>query len=112
MVVLWAGYPFSKDYNKPRGHFYALTDVGNPCVMAPKTTPKTVRCHGLLELQRPDVSPRHRREGEDGYFKGMWAKAARIVNTIGCADCHDTASKSSGRANRPAPLPPLCRPGP
>ena len=27
MVVLWAGYPFSKDYNKPRGHFYALTDV-------------------------------------------------------------------------------------
>lgn len=26
LVVLWAGYAFSKDYNKPRGHYYALED--------------------------------------------------------------------------------------
>ena len=26
LVVMWAGYPFSKDYNKPRGHYYALED--------------------------------------------------------------------------------------
>ena len=38
MVVLWAGYPFSKDYNKPRGHFYALTDVRETLrTGAPKT---------------------------------------------------------------------------
>ena len=24
IVILWAGYAFSKDYNKPRGHYYAL----------------------------------------------------------------------------------------
>ena len=29
MVVLWAGYAFSKDYNAPRGHFYAIDDVSN-----------------------------------------------------------------------------------
>jgi len=26
LVVLWAGYGFSKDYNAPRGHAYALED--------------------------------------------------------------------------------------
>ena len=29
MVVLWAGYAFSKDYNQGRGHFYAIEDVRN-----------------------------------------------------------------------------------
>lgn len=27
MVVLWAGYTFSKDYSTPRGHMYALNDA-------------------------------------------------------------------------------------
>ena len=29
LVVLWAGYGFSKDYNQGRGHFYAVTDLRN-----------------------------------------------------------------------------------
>jgi nitrite reductase (cytochrome c-552) len=27
LVILWAGYPFSKDYKQGRGHFYAVEDV-------------------------------------------------------------------------------------
>ena len=27
LVVLWAGYPFSLDYNQARGHYHALEDV-------------------------------------------------------------------------------------
>ena len=27
MVILWAGYPFSKDYGTPRGHFHAIEDI-------------------------------------------------------------------------------------
>ena len=27
MVVLWAGYAFSKEYNAPRGHMHAIEDV-------------------------------------------------------------------------------------
>ncbi|RPH73786.1 ammonia-forming cytochrome c nitrite reductase subunit c552, partial [bacterium] len=27
MVVLWAGYAFSKDYSQARGHYYALDDI-------------------------------------------------------------------------------------
>ena len=38
MVILWAGSPFAKDYNKPRGHYYALTDVRDTLrTGAPKT---------------------------------------------------------------------------
>ena len=29
MVVLWAGYGFSKEYNQGRGHYYAVEDVRN-----------------------------------------------------------------------------------
>ena len=29
LVVLWAGYGFSKDYNQGRGHAYAVEDVRN-----------------------------------------------------------------------------------
>ena len=27
MVILWAGYAFSKDYSSPRGHLHALDDM-------------------------------------------------------------------------------------
>ncbi|MEI7982486.1 MAG: ammonia-forming cytochrome c nitrite reductase subunit c552, partial [Bacteroidota bacterium] len=29
LVVLWAGYAFSKDYSSSRGHYYAITDIRN-----------------------------------------------------------------------------------
>ena len=30
LVVMWAGYGFSKDYNQGRGHVYAVTDLQKP----------------------------------------------------------------------------------
>ena len=27
LVVIWAGYAFSRDYNQGRGHYYAVNDV-------------------------------------------------------------------------------------
>ena len=29
MVILWAGYAFSKDYGTPRGHMHAVADVAH-----------------------------------------------------------------------------------
>ena len=29
LVVLWAGYGFSKEYNQGRGHYYAIDDIHN-----------------------------------------------------------------------------------
>ena len=95
MVVLWGGYPFAKDYNKPRGHFYALTDVRETLrTGAPKTAEDGPLPMACWSCKGPDVARVIDEKGEDGYFKGMWAKGGpEVVNTIGCADCHDTASK-------------------
>jgi len=29
LVILWAGYGFSKDYKQGRGHYYAIDDIRN-----------------------------------------------------------------------------------
>lgn len=96
MVVMWAGYPFSKDYNKPRGHYYALTDVRETLrTGAPKTAEDGPLPMACWSCKSPDVARVIESQGEDAYFKGMWAKGGpEIVNTIGCADCHDTGSKA------------------
>lgn len=96
MVVMWAGYPFSKDYNKPRGHYYALTDVRETLrTGAPKTAEDGPLPMACWSCKSPDVARVIDSQGEDAYFKGMWAKGGpEIVNTIGCADCHDTGSKA------------------
>ncbi len=39
LVVLWAGYAFSKDYNQGRGHAYAVADVVNSLRTAAPTGP-------------------------------------------------------------------------
>ena len=57
MVVLWAGYPFSKDYNKPRGHFYALTDVRETLrTGAPKTAEDGPLPMACWSCKGPDVA--------------------------------------------------------
>ncbi|MFP1482647.1 ammonia-forming cytochrome c nitrite reductase subunit c552 [Escherichia coli] len=52
LVILWAGYPFSRDYNKPRGHAFAVTDVRETLrTGAPKNAEdKVATTDGVLEL--------------------------------------------------------------
>jgi len=95
MVIMWAGYGFAKDYNKARGHFYAIDDLretlrtGGPTDA--KTGPMVMAC---WSCKGPDVARLIEENGEDGYFTGKWAKGgAEVVNAIGCSDCHDTRSK-------------------
>jgi nitrite reductase (cytochrome c-552) len=91
LVVMWAGYPFSKDYNKPRGHYYAIEDNINTLrTGAPVdkiTGPLPTAC---WTCKSPDVPRLMKRDGELEYFTGKWAKYGdEIVNPIGCGDCHD-----------------------
>ncbi|MEH6454119.1 MAG: ammonia-forming nitrite reductase cytochrome c552 subunit [Psychromonas sp.] len=95
MVIMWAGYGFSKDYNKARGHFYAIDDLRNTLrTGAPtdaNTGPMVMSC---WSCKGPDVARLIEEKGEDGYFTGKWAKGgAEVVNAIGCSDCHDTRSE-------------------
>lgn len=91
LVVLWAGYGFSKDYNAPRGHFYMLEDnintlrTGAP--MDEKTGPMPTAC---WTCKSPDVPRLMEEKGELEFFTGKWSRLGdEIVNPVGCADCHD-----------------------
>lgn len=91
LAVAWAGYPFSKDYNAPRGHYYAVQDnINSLRTGAPvdaKTGPLPSAC---WTCKSPDVPRLIEEDGELEYFTGKWAKyGSQVVNSVGCATCHD-----------------------
>jgi nitrite reductase (cytochrome c-552) len=105
MVILWAGYPFSKGYYQSRGHYYALTDVWNslrpgaPAAGTPSPMPNT-----CWTCKSPDVPRIMNTTGVAGFYEGTWdTKGEEITNFIGCADCHD-AKTMNLRISLPALL--------
>jgi nitrite reductase (cytochrome c-552) len=103
MVVLWAGYAFSKDYSQSRGHYYAITDIRNTlrtgAPMAASASPQPNTC---WTCKSPDVPRLMQSSGPAAFYKGPWdTKGSEVVNPIGCADCHD-ASTMNLRISRPA----------
>lgn len=91
MVILWAGYAFSKDYSSPRGHMHSIEDVyhtlrtGAP--MHPEDGPQPATC---WTCKSPDVPRMMDSLGVAEYYKKTWASlGTEIVNPIGCSDCHD-----------------------
>lgn len=92
MVILWAGYAFSKDYSTPRGHMYALQDAvhshrtGAP--MSDVDGPQPASC---WMCKSSDVPRMIEAVGIDSFYNNKWAAwGAEIVNPIGCIDCHDS----------------------
>lgn len=102
LVVLWAGYGFAKDYNAPRGHFYAIEDnrntlrTGGP--VDAKSGPMPTAC---WTCKGPDVPRLINEVGEEEFFSGKWAKyGSDIINPIGCVDCHNPETMEL-QVNRP-----------
>lgn len=96
MVIMWAGYGFSKDYNKARGHFYAIEDIRKTLrTGGPKEANSGPMPMACWSCKGPDVARLIEDQGEEAYFSGKWARlGAEITNPIGCADCHDTGSEA------------------
>ncbi len=90
LPILWAGYGFAKDYNAPRGHYYALQDNVNTLrTGAPVDGKSGTMPTACWTCKSPDVPRIQERDGELEYFTGKWAKyGSEIVNSIGCANCH------------------------
>ncbi len=104
MVILWAGYAFSKDYNQPRGHFYAVEDIRNTLrTGSPMKSDEGPMPNTCWSCKSPDVPRMMNQLGSaEAFYKGKWASlGAEIVNPIGCADCHD-AKTMNLRISRPA----------
>lgn len=92
LVILWAGYPFSKDYKQGRGHYWAVEDVrvslrpGAP--MKPEDGPMPGTC---WTCKSPDVPRLMNQMGIAEFYSSKLSKLGpEVVNHIGCADCHDS----------------------
>lgn len=102
LVVLWAGYGFSKDYNQGRGHYYAVKDVWNTLrTGGPVGERKSPMPNTCWTCKSPDVPRLMNEIGVTEFYKGTWeTKGHEIMNAIGCADCHD-AKTMNLRISRP-----------
>lgn len=103
LVVLWAGYGFSKDYNQGRGHYYAIDDLRNSLrtggPKGPNDGPMPATC---WTCKSPDVPRLMNEKGVTEFYSGKWAsKGEEIVNAIGCGDCHDSETMDL-KISRPA----------
>lgn len=103
MVILWAGYAFSKDYTTPRGHMHAVEDVtrtlrvGSPTVTGKEPQPAT-----CWVCKSPDVPRMMQELGVAEFYKNKWSDMGEeIVNPIGCSDCHDSETMNL-HISRPA----------
>src|SRR3990172_4908961 len=89
-VILFAGYPFSKDYNDDRGHANALEDVRNTKRLNlnpddPKHTPAT--CYSCKSSANPGLWDEMGMAAYDAMtFNEM---TPNINESIGCANCHE-----------------------
>jgi len=96
LVILWAGYPFSKDYNQARGHYYAVQDIR-------ETLRTNVNMPGTCWTCKSTDVPRVMNEkGVAAFYKSKWEDlGGEIANHIGCQDCHDNKTMNL-RITRPA----------
>ena len=112
MVILWAGYAFSKDYSTPRGHMHAVEDIrqslrtGAP--MDDKSGPQPSTC---WTCKSPDVPRMMEALGVEAFYNNKWAAlGSEIVNPIGCADCHEPENMNL-HISRPALIEAFARQG-
>ncbi len=104
-VVLFAGYPFARDYKQARGHMHAVADVRETLrTKDPKDDSKwNEKFPGTCwTCKSPDV-PRlmEQTSPEKFYETRMYKHDSEIKNPIGCLDCHDPATMAL-RISRPA----------
>lgn len=103
MVILWTGYAFSKDYSTPRGHAYAVEDVRHTLrTGAPMTATDGPQPATCWTCKSPDVPRLMDSVGVAEFYNTTWAHwGNEVVNSIGCADCHD-AETMNLKISRPA----------
>jgi nitrite reductase (cytochrome c-552) len=96
LVVMWAGYAFSRDYNQGRGHYYSVTDIQN-------TLRTKVPQPGTCWTCKSTDVPRLMNEmGVKEFYASTWEELGpEVQNPIGCQDCHDPKTMNL-RITRPA----------
>jgi len=103
LVVLWAGYSFSKDYKQSRGDFHAVEDAQNTLrTGAPLNGAASPQPNTCWTCKSPDVPRLMNEMGIAEFYKGSWdQKGSQVIHPIGCGDCHD-AKTMNLHISRPA----------
>lgn len=96
LVILWAGFAFSRDYKQGRGHYYSVTDTRRSLRTV---QPQPGTC---WTCKSTDVPRLMNQMGVAGFYKSTWKDLGpEVMNHIGCQDCHDPKTMNL-RITRPA----------
>jgi len=103
LVILWAGYSFSKDYNQGRGHYHAIDDIRKTLrTGAPVGTAKSPSPNTCWTCKSSDIPRLLSEKGIAGFYAGTWETLGpEVTHPIGCIDCHDPSSMNL-HISRPA----------
>ena len=97
MVVLFAGYGFSKDYLQARGHAHAVEDVSKT-----KRIKHPVNAGTCWTCKSTDVPRLMDKMGPAAFYAANWHDLKKEIKyPIGCQDCHDPKTMNL-RITRPA----------
>lgn len=87
LVILFGGYPFSKEYNDDRGHEWSLTDVRNTKRISDKTTGS---CYSCKSSNNPAI---WQQIGLEAFSKMPFTDMGKQIDqSIGCANCHEAGT--------------------
>lgn len=98
---LFAGYPFSVDYNEDRGHMHSLTDVRRTGRIDPARggKPQPGTC---LTCKSSNVPKLMADMGVEKFYSTPFTEISKKApHPIGCVDCHDPRTMNL-RISRPA----------
>jgi nitrite reductase (cytochrome c-552) len=80
---LFAGYPFSEDYNDERGHIFSVQDVTGTLRVNQSTVSSCWNC------KSPEVPGLIDQMGDSFWATPFLQLKEQIKHPISCADCHD-----------------------
>jgi nitrite reductase (cytochrome c-552) len=102
LKTMWAGYAFSVDFRKKRGHAYMLDDQTYTQRVRDFAQPGTcLHCHASIYVPYKDAGNGDLIEGFAALNQLPYAEARKkVTHPIACIDCHD-AETMALRVTRP-----------
>jgi nitrite reductase (cytochrome c-552) len=91
LKIMWAGYAFSKDFRKKRGHAYMLDDQMYTERQIVTHQPGTcLHCHASIYLPYKKLGDGDLIKGFDKMNQMPYFEARKLVtHPVSCIDCHD-----------------------
>jgi nitrite reductase (cytochrome c-552) len=103
LKIIWAGYPFSRDFREERGHAYMLDDqTYTERQLAAKQPGTCLNCHASMYVPYKVAGNGDIQAGFDKINSMSFDDARKLVeHPVACIDCHDPGTMAL-RVTRPA----------